>query len=155
MRILKEPRIVWVLLGTVLLFTISSCKKAREDVLIKGLWDLQGIYVDTIIQNQMDNLPYWPDGNKCCEYRLDFQDNDVLFGYYLTHDTFNYVTPGKWYLEDYDHIYIKVDNYIDGVFEIKKPTPDHFKLESDANHVRAFDGTDLDTTYTRIEIERD
>ena len=73
MRILNEPRMVCVLLGTVLLFTISSCKKAREDVLIKGLWDLQGVYVDTIMQNQMDNLPYWPDGNKCCEYRLDFR----------------------------------------------------------------------------------
>lgn len=155
MKIFKG--VVIVVLGAVLLFSISSCKKAREDVLVKGLWDLEGVYVDTIVRNQLENLPFWLDGNKCCEYRLDFQDNDVLFGYYLTHDTFQYVTPGKWYLTDYDHIYMKVDNYVDGIFEISKPTPDRFKLESEENHVKYFDGVnpELDTTYTRLEIERD
>lgn len=146
-----------IALAALVLFTVSSCKKAREDVLVKGLWDLQEIYVDTIAKNQMENMPFWTDGNNCCEYRLDFQDNDVLFGYYLTHDTFNYISIGKWYLTDYDHIYMKVDNYVDGIFEITKPVPTQFKLESDANHVKAFDGInpDLDTTYTQIQIERD
>lgn len=144
-------------LGAVLFFSISSCKKAREDVLIKGLWDLEGVYVDTIPTNQLNNLQSWTDGNKCCEYRLDFLDNDIVFGYYLAYDSLHYVTPGTWRLVDYDHIYIQVDQYLDGEFEISKPTPNTFKLESEENHVAFFDGVnaDLDTTYTRVEMKRD
>ena len=142
-------------LAALVLFSISSCKKAREDVLVKGLWNLQTLYIDTIAQNQMETLPHWTEGNDCCLYRLDFQDNDVLFGYYLTHDTFSYISVGKWYLTDYDHIYMKVDSFADGIFEIKKPVPTLFKLESDANHVKKFEGTPLDTASTSIEIEQD
>lgn len=154
MKLLKG--LLPISMAALVLFTVSSCKKAREDVLIKGLWDLTDVYVDTIAANQMNNLPYWTSGNNCCEYRLDFQDNDVLFGYYLTHDTFSYISIGKWYLTDYDHIYMKVDNFADGIFEIKKPVPTQFKLESNANHVKMFDGIPgLDTTYTKLEIEQD
>lgn len=149
-----------VLAFTALLTTVafSSCKKIREDNFIKGLWKLNSIYVDTLSANQMNALPYFSNGNDCCEYRLDFQDNDVLFGYYFTYDTFNNsgFALGRWKLNSYNTIDLELGGYIDGRFDIEKPTPKTFRFSSDANHIKAFEGLypNLDTAATTLNIEK-
>lgn len=139
-----------------LVVTLDSCTKVRESNLIKGLWQIDGIYIDTIQTNQLNNLEHYTDGNNCCNYRIDFQDNGVVFGYYLTYDTFSFVTYGTWDLPDYDHLDIKLGNYLDGNFKITKTSPTHFKFVSPVNHVPAYDGINprLDTCATRIEMSK-
>src|SRR5258706_12459982 len=97
----KTGTLISALALSLIFLSVSSCKKVRENKLISGLWKLDDIYVDTISKNQLENLPHFTDGNNCCNYRLDFQDGDVVFGYYLTYDTFNFVTTGTWPLTDY------------------------------------------------------
>ena len=43
-----------------------------------------------------------------------------------------------------------------GTFDIEKPTLKKWKLTSDKNHIAAFDtiNPQLDTTYTRIEMQK-
>lgn len=106
----------------------------------------------------MDVLPYFSNGNNCCEYRLDFQDNDVLFGYYFTYDTFNNsgFAVGTWKLNSYNTVDIELGGYLDGRFDIEKPSPKTFRFTSDANHIKAFDGIypALDTAKTEVNIEQ-
>lgn len=135
----------------------TSCKKIQEDFIVKGLWRLQGAYIDTFSTNQMNVfLPLYANGNKCCEYKVDFQNDDVVFGYYSTYDTFNYVVIGNWELLKYNQIYIKLDKYVDGVFDIDKVGNKRYDMISEENHIKLFDGIspELDTTYTRLEVER-
>ncbi len=145
-------------LAVLAIFTFSSCKKIREDNFIKGLWKLNSIYIDTLSGNQLNALPYFSNGNDCCEYRLDFQDNNVLFGYYFTYDTFNNsgFALGTWKLNAYNTIDLDLGGYIDGEFDIEKPTPKTFRFSSDANHIKAFEGLypNLDTAATILNIER-
>ncbi|MFN8298977.1 MAG: hypothetical protein U0T75_07735 [Chitinophagales bacterium] len=147
-----------LLFASVTLLVLPSSKKIREDNFIKGLWRLKSIYVDTITTNQMDVLPYFSNGNNCCEYRLDFQDNDVLFGYYFTYDTFNNsgFAVGTWKLNSYNTVDIELGGYLDGRFDIEKPSPKTFRFTSDANHIKAFDGIypALDTAKTEVNIEQ-
>ncbi|MFN8288329.1 MAG: hypothetical protein U0V74_16350 [Chitinophagales bacterium] len=150
--------VVSVILVIVIASGVSSCKKIREDVFIKGLWKMNGLYIDTIVTNQMNNLPHFTDGNDCCEYRLDFQDNDLLLAYYFTYDTLesNSFATGTWKLVNYNTIYLKLGEYIDGEFKIYKPSRTTFEFKSNANHVAAFDliNPDLDTTTAIVEIEK-
>ncbi len=151
----------WIVLSAFIVFIgagLSSCKKVREDVFIKGLWKMNALYIDTFTTNQMNNLPHFTDGNDCCEYRLDFQDNDVLLAYYFTYDSLNSnsFAAGTWKLVNYNTIYLELGEYIDGEFDIKKPSINKFEFKSDANHVKAFEGTypQGDTSYAIIEIEK-
>jgi hypothetical protein len=137
-----------------LALTISSCKKVTEDQLINGLWRIDEIYVDTISTNYLYNLPHYPEGNNCCAYKIDFERDGTVLAFYVTHDSINYVAPGIWYLPEYNKIYMKVDSFFDGTFDIAKPTLKHFRLSSDANHIKAFDGVNpnMDTTSTKIDM---
>lgn len=150
-------KIFRALIGVVVILSIGSCKKIQEDMIVKGLWTLESVQIDTFPQNQMETfLQHYNTGNDCCRYQVDFQDNDVVFGYYVTHDTFNYVTIGKWKLNKYNEIYVKLDKYVDGNFTIHKVGNKKYEMESDANHIKAFDGisAELDTTYTKLTVKR-
>lgn len=140
----------------VAMFTFSSCKKITEDQIINGLWVVNEVNIDTFSTNYLDGLPHFPSGNDCCNYKLDFEKDGVVLAYYLTYDTFSYVTAGNWEVTKYNQVYINVDRFIDGIFDITKPGIRKWKLESDANHIRAYDGINplLDTTYTKIQMEK-
>ncbi len=139
-----------------IVFAFSSCKKITEDQLIKGLWQVNTVKVDTISDNYLNRLPFYTDGNDCCVYKMDFEKDGTVITYYIAHNSLQYITAGSWELNSPKEIFIKVDNFIDGVFEIEKPTLKHFILTSDENHVAAFDSIlpAIDTTYTKIDMEK-
>ena len=142
--------IMAVLCGT------NSCKKIQQDEFISGLWKLDAIYVDSSSTNFMNNLQNYTNGNNCCIYKMDFQRDDVVFGYYQTYDTFTAVSVGTWELTKYNEIFMRFDRYFDGTFKIEKTTNKHYILTSEANHIRFYDGINdvLDTAFTKIEITR-
>ncbi|MCS6935334.1 MAG: hypothetical protein NZM35_09330 [Chitinophagales bacterium] len=134
-----------------------SCRKIQEGMIIKGLWTLEGFYVDTFSKNMMEIfLPYYNTGNGCCRYKIDFQDDDLVTGYYFTHDTLNYLVAGTWKLIKYNKIYVKLDNYVDGEFTIEKIGNKRYEMISDSNRIKAFEVImpHLDTAYTRIVARR-
>lgn len=141
---------------------LPSCKKIQEDMLINGTWQLNAFYIDSSANNPstfnaMDLiLPYYNQGGDCCRYVVDFADNDSVYAYYITYDTFNYIKSGSWELLEYNKIYVNLDEYVDGVFGIKKESPRHFILTSEANHIRYFDNISpaMDTSRVRIKITR-
>lgn len=137
-------------------FSFNSCKKITEDQIINGLWKLNGAYISTSLDNYLDHLPLYTNGNNCCIYKLDFERDGVVFAYYITYDSINNLAAGNWKLNSDTEINMKVGTFIDGTFTITKPTLKHWKLTSDHNHIKAYDGINpqLDTTYTQLDMQK-
>lgn len=151
-----KPYLLLTLIATVVL-TLHSCKKIQEDYIVKGLWELNGAYIDTFSNNQMNTfLPLYANGNDCCRYKVSFEDDNYVFAYYITYDSINYIAYGTWELLGYNKLYLKLDKYVDGEFDIKRRGARKFDMISEANHIEAFDGISpaLDTTYTRLEVTK-
>lgn len=136
--------------------SFSSCKKITEDNLINGLWLLKEVNIDTSTVNYLTNLPHYSSGGDCCQYKMDFEKDGTMVTYYLTHDTLSAVQGGSWYVTQYKQVYIQVDNFIDGVFDIEQTTIKKRTLTSEQNHLQIYDGINpqLDTTYTKLLLEK-
>jgi len=137
-----------------LLLCFNSCKKITEDYLINGLWQVTEVNINGSSVNYLDSLPHYTTGNDCCAYKLDFERDNTVIAYYIAHDNFERIEAGNYKVTDYNEVFIKVDNFIDGTFEITQPSIKKRVLTSDANHIEAYDGTALDTTATVIKMQK-
>jgi hypothetical protein len=148
--------IVLACLSASVVFSVSSCKKITEDQIINGLWRVQTVYIDNSTTNYLNELPHYSDGGDCCFYKLDFERDGVVIAYYLAYDSLKSLDAGSWELLSGNEIQLKVGTFIDGIFEIEKPTLKHWRLNSDANHIAAYDSVNplLDTAATRIEMKK-
>jgi hypothetical protein len=144
-----------VVIISLLLIVFNSCKKTTESQLVNGLWQLNSVYIDTSTTNYLNKYPNF--GGSCCGYKLSFQQSDVLFGYYISNDSVKQLYTGTWTVNSYTQVYMKVDSFIDGTFTISRPTLGHWELNSNKNHVAAFDNgvnQQFDTTYTKLDMTR-
>lgn len=157
MHTIKKLKIVLLLAlcGSIVLIT-GSCRKIQEDTFIKGLWKINTLYFDTLSQNQMQvHFDGFTSTNNCCVYKLDFQEDNVVFGYYLKDNQFKSVEIGNWEIVKYNQILLQIDSFADGVFDIEKTTIKKYKLTSDENRIKYFDGDPtMDTAFTKLEMER-
>lgn len=150
-------RAVCVFAALALFVTLgSSCKKTTEDQLINGLWRLEDVYLDTSTTNYLNKFPEFANGNNCCAYKMNFDESDVILAFYIANDTIKSLSYGTWNLVAYNQVYIKLDSFMDGTFNIAKPSLKHWELTTSTNHVKAFDGmvppSPFDTCYTKVEM---
>jgi len=140
----------------VLIFTLGACKKTTESELMNGLWQVNTVNLDTAGSNYLNTFPNFA-GCANCAYKLSFQEQDVVIGYYISNDSIKHISTGTWLVPDYTHVTIKVDNFIDGTFSITRPLLSHWILTTSFNHVAAFDGgvnPQFDTCYTKIDMTK-
>jgi hypothetical protein len=105
--------------------------------MIKGEWYLDAVEVDGGISNQMGAiLPDYVDGSGI--YKVYMLENGLLRGEYYTYDTLNYFVTGEWELLDHDQIFLKADQYIDGVFKIEPVNSKKMILSTESNFVTFF-----------------
>ena len=138
----------------VFVITSNSCKKTSENELVNGLWQLNTVNVDTSASNYLDVFPNFA-GCSNCAYKLSFQEQNIVIGYYISNDSIIHIATGTWTVPEYTQVTIKVDNFIDGTFTITRPGIDHWILISNQNHIAAFDNgvnPQFDTTYTKIDM---
>jgi hypothetical protein len=138
-----------------ILLIIPSCKKTTENQLVNGLWNLNSVNLDTSSVNYLDNFPEF--GGSCCGYKLSFQQNDILLGYYIANDSIKRLVSGTWTVTSYTEVTMKVDSFIDGTFTIDRTTLNHWQLTSNKNHIIAFDNgvnPQFDTCYTKLDMTR-
>ena len=138
-----------------LAFATNSCKKTTESELMNGLWKLNSAYVDTSTTNFLNRFPNF--GTSYCTYKLSFQESDVVIGYYISNDSILRIVTGKWSVPAYSQVYVKVDSFIDGTFNIARPTLSHWDLTTNYNHILFFDNgvnPQFDTTYTKLDITK-
>jgi len=149
--------VVIVSLLSFILLTADSCKKTTESELVNGLWKLNSVIIDTSSSNYLNRFPNFAAGNNCCAYKLSFQESDILFGYYITNDSIIRLVTGTWNVTAYNQVYMKVDSFIDGTFNIARPGINHWYLTTNYNHIAAFDhgvNPQFDTCYTKIDMNR-
>ncbi len=148
--------IILISLFASVIFSFNSCKKITEDQIVQGLWKVNTVNIGTSTDNYLNQFPGYLNGNDCCVYKLDFERDGVAFAYYIANNNILSVDAGSWYLNSGNEMYINVGNFIDGTFDIEKPSLKRWKLTSDFNHVQMYDSINplLDTTYTKLDMTK-
>lgn len=122
-------------LGLLLLMFATSCKKIRENHIIKDVWTLNKVY---LFGNEEENamnevLEGYNQPEGCCKYIMDFQDDGDVWGYYYRNDTLDYMIKGEWELQSKDKLYVNLDAYVNGVFDLERDDLHNYELHTDSN----------------------
>jgi hypothetical protein len=123
----------------IILFLFFSCIKIETTYVMKGKWELEAFYINNGNTNFMyPILPLYSDGNDCCHYYIYFEDKGVAKAKYYTYDTLNYAVTGEWEMLDDRLMYINLDKYVNGIFEVKINTMKDFQLYSKKNYMKFY-----------------
>lgn len=135
-------RIYLLLAGVLLLLYYSSCKKIQEMKLMSGDWEMKSVYLNNDTTSDVLDilLPYRSTNKEDCYYQVFFEDDGVAIGNYYTFDTLNYSVTGEWDQLEYNVLYVKLDEYVDGTFNCENMGDGDWQLVSDAdsNYVTFF-----------------
>ena len=120
----------------VALITWAGCKKIEEKVLLKGVFQLNSFYLEGSEDNFMRvALDGYDEPEGCCTYLIDFQDDGDAFGFYYRNDTLDYVVRGEWELKAYHELYINLDDYVNGTFDVDRQGKKKFQLTTNENTI--------------------
>jgi hypothetical protein len=154
------------------LLTVTSCRKIREDNLVKGLWQVQYFKIDTTTINNRSNpvvrafidtaaanegdflhslLPNYTANKANAYYRIKYDREDISFSYYNINEVNVYTVLGKWDLPKEETITLSSDNFLDGTFEIvNKGNYDTYDFKSELNYIKTLN----DTVSVVMKIKR-
>ena len=127
-------RIYLLVLGILLLCSFWSCKKTREYGVITGEWRFNSAYMNHTSTNILDVvLPYHATNPENCYYQIIYENDGTVYGNYYTYDTLNYFVVGKWHLIKYDLVYLQLDQYVNGIFNVEDEGNGNLKLTSNSD----------------------
>lgn len=150
----------FIVAGIVLLTTVTACRKIEEDNLVKGLWQVESISIDTLTllnrstpfvrelidvanANNGNYLYSFLDGYAATNayYRIDYQRDGIVFTYYTIGDSSVYSSIGKWELPKANEIEQKVDRFWDGSFKLTKDISSNYTYQSESNYIKFLNDT--------------
>ncbi len=139
---------------TIITIAVSSCVKIQNRVLLKGTWELVNYSLDykqdTTGANAMDFiLEDFTQSPNCCKYMIDFKDDGVVTGSYYVLDTLNYSVEGTWSLDEKSMLFIDLDQYVNGLYEIDRQNRKNYIMTTDSNTV------DLGATSFVVPVKMD
>lgn len=128
-----------ILLLTLVVSTISlsGCFKLKENYIMKGEWVVKKVELDGGSTNFMESILPQYDENTC-EYRIYFGENGVCNGQYYVNDTLNYAIQGEWVLLDPTHLWVEMDRYVKGTFEIEEQSASLIHMYAERNIVKFY-----------------
>ncbi len=120
------------------LILFSACKKIQNRVLIKGKWEVERVKSDFLtVENSMEVLiPGYLSNNECCQYIVDFKDDQTVTGTFYKNNEIAQVDSGVWSLDEYNLLYIQLGKYIDGTYNIEKEDKRFYVLTTDSNSAK-------------------
>lgn len=159
-----------IALIVVVIATTASCRKIIENNLVKGLWEIESIAIDTTTLNNR-NTPYvralinkananngnylhaflegYTENQNKAYYRIKYERDGIVFTYYNIGDSNVYTTIGKWELIKADEIHQKVDRFWEGVFDLKKDGTTNYIYKSGMNYIKFLNDTVSITVKTK------
>ncbi len=142
-------------LGAIITLALyTGCVKLQNKVIMKGEWELVNFQLENSPDNLMEGiLQGYNQPPGCCKYMIDFQDGDKVVGTYYVNDTISYTVEGNWSLDDKSELYIKLDDYVDGLFTIDRQSRREYQLKSDKNLIELLPGSPFETPTT-LDIRR-
>ena len=103
---------------------------------------------DTTNSNLMGNFfQHYSNGGNCCKYMITFERNNIVRSYYYTYDTLNYSATGEWKLLEKDVVFLKLDKYVNGIFDVKEEGKD-ILLSCDSNALAIFNNAKMSVVLT-------
>jgi hypothetical protein len=128
-------RILIIAIIAVTLIFASACEKIQNRVLIKGKWEVERVKSDFLtVENSMEVLiPGYVSNNECCQYIVDFKDDETVTGTFYKDKQIAQVDSGVWSLDEYNLLYIKLGKYINGTYDISKESKRYYILTTDSN----------------------
>jgi hypothetical protein len=119
-------------------FSFSGCYKLKENFIMKGEWLVKKVEMDGGSTNFMDVI--LPDYNEnTCEYKIYFGENGVCNGQYYVDGVLNYAIQGSWVLLDPTHLWVEMDQYVKGSFEIEEQSTSLIHMYAERNIVKFYD----------------
>ena len=134
---MKFGKITVLLALVVSTFAFSGCFKLKENFIMKGEWVVQTVQMDGGSTNFLDVILPEYDANTS-EYRIYFGEDGVCNGQYYVNDTLNYAVIGSWVLLDPTHMWIEMDQYVKGSFEIEEQSTSLIHMYAERNIVKFY-----------------
>tara|TARA_B110000285_G_C14863737_1_gene485791 strand:- start:238 stop:714 length:477 start_codon:yes stop_codon:yes gene_type:complete len=126
-----------LLLAVTLLVGLSSCYKVTEVSLMKGQWQIHGAFVNGGSVNQLSQL--LPGFETNGDYQVFLMDGGIMKGEYYIDGALDYEVWGVWELRSRHHLYMNIDEYVDGEFLVESDGDDLYTLYCDSNDVAFYD----------------
>ena len=143
-------KLIKSVLLVVAIATFSGCYKLKENFIMKGEWVVKSVKVDGGSTNFMGSI--LPDFDEnTCEYKIYFGEDGVCAGQYYINDTLNYAVEGTWVLIDPSNLYIDMDQYVKGTFEIEEQSTSSVHMFAEQNLVKFYN---IGEVQMFIEAER-
>lgn len=134
---MKFAKIITLLALVVSTFTFSGCFKVKENFIMKGEWVVKTIQLDGGSTNFMETILPDFDPNTC-EYKIYFGEDGVCNGQYFVDGTLNYAIQGSWVLLDPTHLWIEMDQYVKGSFEIEEQSTSLVHMYAERNIIKFY-----------------
>jgi hypothetical protein len=89
------------------------------------------------VENSMEVLiPGYLSNNECCQYIVDFEDDQTVTGTFYKNNEIAQVDSGVWSLDEYNLLYIQLGKYVDGTYNIEKEDKRFYVLTTDSNSAK-------------------
>ena len=130
-------------------FLSGGCYKITEVTIMKGEWQVLEVKVNGGELNQMEQL--FPQFGTNGRYLIYMMDDGVMKGEYYIGDYLDFEAWGEWELLSHDHIFMRIDEYVNGTFLIESNGDHLYTMYSDSNDI-AFYNIGVSTMV--LELER-
>ncbi|MFT5858615.1 MAG: hypothetical protein ACI865_000703 [Flavobacteriaceae bacterium] len=133
---LKSRKSILVL-TLLLLIGLGGCYKVTEVSLMKGQWQIHGAFVNGGSVNQLSQL--LPGFETNGDYQVYLMDEGIIKGEYYIDGVLDYEVWGVWELRSRHHLYMNIDEYVNGEFLVESDGDDLYTLYCDSNDVAFYD----------------
>ena len=104
---------------------------------MKGEWVVNSVELNGGKTNLMYTiLPDYNAGSS--KYLVYFGEDDRCTAQYYVNETINYAVEGTWTLVDKNHIYIELDAYVKGIFELEEQSSTEMIMYAEENIVKFY-----------------
>jgi len=132
-------KLIYLLFSICVITMLYACDKIYHIYAIKGEWEVESVEINGGSTNMLEAfLPYFKYKNNCCSYKIYFDNDGVAKAEYYTYDTLNYEIIGEWELKSNKVMYIHLDEYVNGDFEIEIVNSNKMNMYSKENHINAY-----------------
>ena len=104
---------------------------------MKGEWVVNSVELNGGKTNMMYTI--LPDYNvSTSKYLVYFGEDDRCTAQYYVNENLNYAVEGTWNLLDKHHIYIELDEYVKGIFELEEQSSTEIIMYAEQNIVKFY-----------------
>ena len=135
---MRLNKIIGLFVLAITVFSFTGCYKVKKTFMMKGEWLVKKVEIGGGSTNFMEVILPDYDENTC-EYKIYFGEDGICNGHYFVDGELNYAIQGSWNLLDPTHVYIEMDQYVKGIFEIEEQSTSLIHMYAERNIIKFYD----------------